>query len=473
VKYIELTGVIVLEEKRTISELVERARTAQKEAESFSQRKVDELAAAIVYRLSRPDLAEELAEYCVEETDIGKVESKIAKLTKKMPAVFYQVKDQKTVGVIERDPEMGITKIAKPVGVIAALIPSTNPEATPVFKGVLGLRARNAVIFAPHPRSKGTTTRVVEIMRDILEKNGAPKDLFICIEKPSKGLSQELMRQCDLTMATGSGDMVKAAYSAGKPAYGVGAGNAAVIIDETADLEDAAEKIRIGKTGDNASGCSAENSLIIQKGRYEEMVELLKKEDGYLASADEKARLQKVMWVDGHLSKDIVAKPVEKIARLAEIDIPEGTKFIMVEETGTGEDYPFSGEKISLVLTLYKYDDFDEALQKVNEITGYSGLGHSCGIHSFDSEHIMKLALNTKTTRVIVRQPHGAGNSGNWFNGLANTFSLGCGTWGGNIVSENITQKHYMNTTWVAEPIDRKPATEEEIFEDLLENIKF
>ncbi|WP_138418100.1 aldehyde dehydrogenase family protein [Aquibacillus sediminis] len=454
--------------EQTVNELIERSRRAQEIAEGFSQRKVDELAAAIVYKLSRPELARELAVECVNETNIGNEESKINKLTKKMPAVFYQIKSEKTVGVIESNPEMGIQKIAKPVGVIAALIPSTNPEATPIFKGVLGLRARNAVIFAPHPASKETTMKVTNIMREVLEQNNAPKDLFICIDRPSKELSQELMAQADLTMATGSGDMVKSAYSSGKPAYGVGAGNAPVIVDETADLQDAAEKIKIGKTGDNASGCSAENSLVIHESIYDEMIELLQDKGGFLVSTKEKERLRDVMWIDGRLSRDIVAKPVDRIASLANIDIPNNAKFLMVKETGIGKQYPFSGEKMSLVLTIYKYSDFDEAVEKVNKITQYSGLGHSCGIHSNDEKHIMQLALNTKVTRVIVRQPHGAANSGNWFNGLANTFSLGCGTWGGNIVSENVTQKHYMNTTWVAEPIDRQPASEEEIFGDLL-----
>jgi sulfoacetaldehyde dehydrogenase len=458
-------------EHEMIMELVERARKAQKIAEGFSQRRVDELAAGIVYKFSRLDLAKEIAEMTVEETGIGNVPSKISKLTYKMPAVFYDIKSTKTVGVIEHIPEKGITKIAKPVGVIAALIPSTNPEATPVFKGTLALRARNAIIFAPHPRSKKTTNYVVRLMREFLEKNGVPADLFICIENPSKEISQELMRQCDLTMATGSSDMVKAAYSSGKPAYGVGAGNAAIVIDETADIEDAAAKIKIGKTGDNASGCSAENSIIVQESIYDKMIAALKKQGGYLATAEEKKKLQNAMWVDGHLSRDIVAKPVSEIAKCAGIEIPDGTAFIMVEETGIGEGYPFSGEKLSLVLTVYKYNTFDEAIDMVNRITTFSGRGHSCGIHSFNKEHIMQLALNTYTTRVIVRQPHGAANSGNWFNGLANTFSLGCGTWGGNIVSENITQKHYMNITWVAEPIDRKPATDEEIYGDLLKDI--
>lgn len=460
----------MLSTEKTISNLVERALAAQQIVEGYSQRRLDELAAAIVYTLSRHEVALDIAESAVAETDMGDVESKIKKLTKKMPAVFYQVKSVKTVGVIERNLEMGIRKIAKPVGIIAALVPSTNPEATPVFKGVLSLRARNAIIFAPHPRSKNTTKKVVDLMRDILEKNGAPKDLFICVEIPSKEASQELMKQCDLTMATGSGDMVKAAYSSGKPAYGVGAGNAVVVIDETADLADAAEKIRMGKLGDLASGCSAENSLVIKESVYDEMIALLKTEGGYLVNQEEKEKLKNAMWVDGHLSREIVAKPASRIAETAGFSIPNAAKFIMVEETGIGQDYPFSGEKMSVVVTIYKYNEFSEAIEKVNKITAYSGYGHSCGIHSNDDDHIMQLALNTKTTKVIVRQPHGMANSGAWFNGLANTFSLGCGTWGGNIVSENVTQKHYMNTTWVAEPINRKEASEEEIFGDLIKN---
>lgn len=461
----------MVDEHEQIRAMTERARTAQNLAAGFSQRKVDELAAAIVYTFSRPELAREVAEMTVEETNIGNVPSKIAKLANKMPAVLYDVLPVKTVGIIDVIPEMGITKIAKPVGVIAALVPSTNPEATPLFKGVLGLRARNAVIFAPHPASKRTTNYVVGRMREILERNGAPADLFQCIENPSKALSQELMQQCDLTMATGSGDMVRAAYSSGKPAYGVGAGNAAVIIDETINIAETAQKIRVGKTGDNASGCSAENSVIIQEAIYDAMLAALKREGGYLANPEEKAKLQKVMWVDGHLSRDIVAKPASRIAEAAGLTLSKDTAFIMVEETGIGKEYPFSGEKISLVLTVYKYREFDEAVAAVNAITDYSGLGHSCGIHSNNRDRILQLALNTKTTRVIVRQPHGASNSGAWHNGLANTFSLGCGTWGGNIVSENVTQKHYMNTTWVAEPIDRKPKDDDEIYGDLLKDV--
>ena len=456
-------------ERQFIAELVLRARKAQAVADGYSQRRVDQLAAAVVYALSRQAVAREISEMAYAETGMGKIESKIGKMAVKMPGCFYDVKAQKTVGIIDYQPATGITMIAKPIGVIAALIPSTNPEATPVFKGMLALRGRNAVVFAPHPRSRKTTVRVVELMREVLKKNGAPEDLFICIEKPSKGLAAELMRQCDTIMATGSGDMVRAAYSSGKPSYGVGVGNAPIVVDETADIADAARKIRIGKTGDHASGCSAENSLVIQKGIYEQVLAALKQEGGYLASPAEKDKLQRAMWHDGALSIDVIAQPVEKIAATAGFSVPRGTQFIMVEETGVGANHPFSGEKICLVLTLYQYDSFDDAIAQVNAITNYSGLGHSCGIHSFDREHIMKLGEQTRTSRVVVRQPHGNSNSGNWSNGLAFTFSLGCGTWGGNSASENITQKHYINITRVAEPIDRAEPSEQEIFGDLLD----
>jgi sulfoacetaldehyde dehydrogenase len=454
-----------------VAELFSRARKAQAIAEDFSQRKVDELAAAIVYSLSREKTALDIAQLAFEETGMGKVESKYAKLAKKMPGCFHNVKDQKTVGIIEYNREMGITKIAKPVGVIGALVPVTNCEATPVFKGMLALRGRNAVVFAPHPNGKKTTIRVVEIMRSILEKNGAPADLFVCVESPSIEMAKEVMRQSDLIMATGSGDMVRSAYSSGKPSYGVGAGNAPIIVDETADIPDAARKIKIGKIGDNASGCSAENSLIIQEGIYDQLLDALKKEGGYLASIDEKEKLKSAMWPDGKINRDIVAQPALRIAEIAGIKIPESTAFIMVEEEGIGKGYPFSGEKLSLVLTLYKYRSFKEAIEKVNAITDYSGRGHSCGIHSFDRERILELALHTRTSRVTVRQPHGAANSGTWYNGLSFTFSLGCGTWGGNIVSENITQKHYINVTQLAEPIGRTEPPEMEIYGDLLKNI--
>lgn len=454
-----------------IAELVAKARKAQSVLDGYSQDQVDLIAGAIVYALSRPELATRIAEMAYDETKMGLVESKRAKLTHKMPAIFHDIRREKTVGVIDRDDVNGIITIAKPYGVIAALIPSTNCEATPVFKAVLGIRARNAVICAPHPASKKTTQFVVDVIRDILKSLDAPVDLVQCIEAPSKGLAAELMAQCDVTMATGSNDMVKAAYSSGKPAYGVGVGNAAVVIDETADLGETAAKIKIGKTGDNASGCSAENAIVVQAGIYAPFLQELVKVGAYVANADEKARLQAVIWEGGHISRKVVARPVAEIAALAGIDVPADCKFIVVEEVGTGPQYPFSGEKLSLVLTAYKYATFDDAIALVNAITAHSGSGHSCGIHSQDDDRILKLALQTKTSRVIVRQPHGVANSGSWSNGLAKTFSLGCGSWGGNSVSENVTQKHYYNTTRIAAPLDRDAPDDASIYGPLLARI--
>lgn len=454
-----------------IAELAEKARDAQSVLNGYSQEQVDLLAGAIVYTFSRPELAMRIAEMAHQETRMGLVDSKAAKLTAKMPAIFHDIRKEKTVGVIDRDEENGITTIAKPYGVIAALIPSTNCEATPIFKAVLGLRARNAVICAPHPASKKTTIFVVNIIRQILRALDAPDDLVQCIENPSKALAAELMAQCDVTMATGSGDMVKAAYSSGKPAYGVGVGNAAVIVDGTVDLAETAARIAIGKTGDNASGCSAENSIIVQEAIYPDFLRALENQGAYIANASEKAKLQAALWEDGHISRKVVARPVLEIASLAGIDIPADRKFIVVEETGFGPEYPFSGEKLSLVLTAYKYGTFDEAIALVNAITDYSGSGHSCGIHSNDKDNILRLGLETRTSRVIVRQPHGVANSGSWSNGLAKTFSLGCGSWGGNSVSENVTQKHYYNTTRIAEPLVRSSPDEAAIYGPLLNRI--
>lgn len=466
---------ITQEDKDCIQSLVKRSRQAQKIAFGFSQERVDELAVAIMYSLSRREMAIKIADVAQADSGMGTYDAKIAKFTGKLPMIWQDIKDVKTIGVIETIPEKGLVKLGKPMGVIAALIPSTTADATPVFDGVLGLRGRNSVIFAPHPRTKRTTLMVVDMMREILRLNGAPEDLFICIDRPSKALTGELMKQCDITFATGSKDMVSAAYSSGKPAYGVGVGNAVVVIDETCDVAETAEKIRISKTNDNAAGCSAENALVIQKDIYNEFMAELKKQGAQVLNPEEKTKLQAILWVDGHINPEIVARPVAKLTDFAGIMLQDGTTFLVVEETGYGPEHPFSGEKLSLALTVYKYGDFQEAIDLVNNITEYSGAGHSCGIHSTNDDHIMRLALNTQTTKVIVRQPHRVANSGNWFNGLAKTFSLGCGTWGGNIVSENITQKHFINTTWVSRPtaqIGFTPYSDNEIFGDIVNRVK-
>ncbi len=454
--------------KDYISQLIERARKAQEVIEEYDQERVDHLVTAIVWNIVKPGTVEKIAEMAVEETQLGNYESKYAKLMTKLKGALRDMKGKKSIGVIERDEEKGIIKIAKPVGVVGAVLPTTNPEATPVLNAIMAIKTRNAIVMSPHPRAKKTNTYIVNIMREVLKKYNAPEDLIIGIENPTLDITQELMKQCDLVLATGGAGMVKAAYSSGTPAYGVGVGNAVVIVDETADIKDTANKVMRSKTFDYATSCSAENSLVIQEGIYDSLIEALKEEGGYLLNKEEKEKLQSAMWIDGVLNRDIIAQPALKIAEVAGLDIPENSKFLMVEENGIGPDYPFSGEKLSVVLTLYKYKDFEEAIDMVNAITNYQGKGHSCGIHSTNDQRILEYALKTKTSRVMVRQPQCLANSGAWTNGMPMTLSLGCGTWGGNISSENITWKHLLNVTWVSYPIPSNQPTDEELFGDVM-----
>ncbi|MCJ7693845.1 MAG: aldehyde dehydrogenase family protein, partial [Anaerolineaceae bacterium] len=371
----------------------------------------------------------------------------------------------KTVGIIEEDAEKGLIKIAKPVGVIGALTPVTNASSTICAKGLSMLKTRNAVIFAPHPKAKSTCELTCNLMREGLKQVGAPLDLVLNITEPTVELTQELMKQVDLVVATGGSAMVKVAYSSGTPAYGVGAGNAVVIVDETADLEDAAKKIFLGKTFDNATSCSSENSVIIQDSIFDTMVNLLKSHGGYLCNAEEKVRLKNVMWPDGtHLSRNVVGQSATSIAALANIDSPNEVKFLMVIGESVGPSDMFSAEKLSPVLTLWKYDAFEEAVSLVSEITRFSGYGHSCGIHTTNDEHMMALAIKARVSRIMVRQVQPYGNSGNYDNGMPVALTLGCGTWGGNIVSENVHWKHFLNTTWVSKPIPLNTPDENIIF---------
>lgn len=453
--------------------LVDRARAAQQIAESYTQERVDELVLAIAWGMGGTDeVPVELAKMGLEETKLGDYDSKVAKMKGKARGLLHDLKHQKSVGVVEDNKETGLMRIVKPIGVIASLVPSTQPEMHPLVNAMNAIKARDAVIFSPHPSGKKTTFRTVEIMRGILKANGAPEDLLICAEDPTVALSTEIMRQCDLIIATGGTPMVKAAQSVGKPSYGVGAGNATMVVDETADLKDAAQKIKTSKIFDLASGCSCDNTVIIQESVYDEMVKELQAVGAYLATAEEKDKLQKALWPnwpDSHaLSRDVVCKPVQTIAKVAEISVPENVQFILVEEQGTGEQYPFSGEKMCLVLTLYKYKEFDQAISMLNSILAYSGSGHSCGIYSHNRDHIMQMALSVKATRMNINLPNSASNTGNWWNKMPVTSSLGCGSWGGNIISENITLKHYMNNTWVISGITPVVPTDEELFGDIM-----
>lgn len=454
--------------KNDIAELVGRAKRAQAIAEKYTQEEVRHIATCIAWLAYNK--AEEWAKFNFSETGMGDVQSKINRTTARAKGLVNDLKAAKTVGVIEADETKQLVKIAKPVGLVASLVPTTVPT-TVVFMGAMNaIMGRNATIYSPHPRAVETTQMAVNDIRALLKRMNVPEDLLICIDTPSLAKTDELMKQCDLIVATGGAPMVKAAYSSGTPAYGVGAGNVVVLIDETADIQDAAEKVAAAQLNDLAIGCSTENSVVIQEDIYDGTLQAMRDAGAYLCNAEEKAKLQNILWVNGHLNPEIIVKPAAFIAEKAGIDLPADRTWFLVEETGYGKEYPFSGEKLSVIVTAYKYDTFDHAIELVNNIQAYSGAGHSCGIHSMDDERIMKYALATRTSRVAVRMTVGMSNAGNWNNGMPWTVNLGCGTWGGNITSENVTYKNYINTTWVAREIPNfKIPTNEEVFKEAID----
>jgi sulfoacetaldehyde dehydrogenase len=456
----------LLEARAEVAAMMARARAAQQQIENYTQAQVDELITAMVWAVAREDRSEEIARFTVEETQLGNYEGKFLKIHRKTRATLMDIIDDKSVGVIEEDPARNLIKIAKPVGVIGALSPSTNPEATPVIKAISAVKGRNAIIIAPHPRAKLTNKKICDYMREAIVALGGPADLVQSIDVPSLDKTNELMRQCDRILATGGAAMVTAAYSSGTPALGVGVGNAVITVDDTADLDEAAEKIRISKTLDLAASCSSDNAVLVFASIYDAFLEKLKHEGGYVIEGEDKAKLQHVLWHDGHLNAGIVAQHAVTIAGQAGIDIPEGKQFLIVPETGAGPDYPFSGEKLTVTMALYKVKDIDEAIEMTNKIQAYQGQGHSCGIYSYNDDNIMKLALATRTSRVMVNQPQAASNSGNLWNGMRQTFSLGCGSWGGNSINHNITWRDLVNETWVSKPLAKTKVipSDEELF---------
>jgi sulfoacetaldehyde dehydrogenase len=456
----------LIEAREEVAAMMTRARAAQQQIEHYTQAQVDELITAMVWAVAREDRSEEIARFAVEETQLGNYEGKYLKIHRKTRATLLDIIGDKSVGVIEEDRERNIVKIAKPVGVIGALSPSTNPEATPVIKGISAVKGRNAIIIAPHPRAKLTNKKICDYMREAIVALGAPADLVQSIDVPSMDKTNELMRQCDRILATGGAAMVSAAYSSGTPALGVGVGNAVITVDDTADLDDAADKIRISKTLDLAASCSSDNAVLVFASIYDAFLEKLKHEGGHVIEGQDKEKLQQVLWHDGHLNPGIVAQSAVNITGQAGIDLPEGKQFLIVPETGAGPEYPFSGEKLTVTMALYKVADIDEAIEMTNQIQAYQGQGHSCGIYSNNDENILKLALATRTSRVMVNQPQSASNSGNLWNGMRQTFSLGCGSWGGNSINHNITWRDLINETWVSRPLAQNKVIppDEELF---------
>ena len=451
---------LTAEEKELANGLLERARAAMKAIEEADQDTVDRAIRALAWASANETAAFKLANMSVDESGMG---SREPTRRAKVLGILRDALRQKSIGIIEEIPEKGIAKYAKPAGVILGLIPVTSAYVTPASTAIYAVKCKDAVIFAPHPASKKTTGEVVRMMRCALKKVGLPEDLLQVVAQPSIPLSQYLMSICDLTIATGGQAMVRAAYSSGKPAYGVGAGNATMVIDETANIEEAAMNTRISKTNDYGSGCSADGNVLVDSTIYDAFLAQLQKEGGYLVSADEKVKLRNAYWdEEGHRTPDTIARPAAVVAAKAGIDLPEGKTFLMVQEDHIGKEHLFSTEKLGIVLGVFKYTGFDHGLERVKQIFDTGGKGHSCGIYSFDDNHIHRLALSAPVSRIMVRQPQSRANAGHFTNGMPMTSSMGCGIWGGNITNENVHLKHYMNVTWVSRPLpeDRPPDAE-------------
>ena len=449
-----------------VAEVVTRARAAQAAIENWDADRVQDLTTAVAYAVARKDRSEELARLAVDEAGFGNYADKVTKIQRRVLGVLSDLRTTKTVGVVEEDPTRGLVKIAKPVGVVAGLVPTTGPDATPPVKALFALAGRNAIVFAAHPRSRRTTHAVVGYMREACEQVGAPADLVQVLLEAKIAHTQELMKQVDLIVATGGAAMVEAAYSSGTPAFGVGVGNAVHVVDETADLPDAAAAIATAKTFDYATSCLADNAVVAHETIYDGLVDRLRDLGAHVCSPEEKARLQAIMWPDGAgiPSAAVIAKSATRIAELAGIGVPDTTRFLVVDEDGVGHDHPFSGEKLCVVLALYRYGgSIDAAVDQVNAIIGYQGLGHTCGIHTSDPSHVDALAFGTRTARVLVNQNLNEG-AGSVRNGMPFTLSLSCGTWGGGITTENVNARHFVNLTWVSRPVLHKTVDPETLF---------
>jgi sulfoacetaldehyde dehydrogenase len=449
-----------------VATVVARARAAQAVFAAATQEVVDEAVTALAWSLYQPDHARQLAESAVAETGLGNVADKIVKKQRKTFGTLRDLLRVRSVGVIEDNPGQGIVKIAKPVGVVAAITPATNPGATPVNKAMMAIKGRNAIIIAPSPMAWTSTALAVALMRAELGRIGLPADLVQVLPKPvSREATNELMRSVDLVVVTGSQANVRQAYASGVPAIGVGVGNVPVIVDETADLDAAARKIAASKTFDNATSCSSENALIIVDAVYDRAIEALGRTGGYLTDQVESQRIRERLWQDGKLDRSLVARDAALLVRRFELGKgSEKARFFLVPAELIGKDEPLSGEKLSLVLTVYRARDFDQSVVLANRLLLHQGRGHSVGIHTRDADRPRRLAAAVDAVRVLVNQAHTFGNGGSFDNGLNFTLSMGCGTWGGNSISENLSWHHFVNITHLVSPIPEDRPSEEDLF---------
>lgn len=440
-------------EKKHVDELVARVAAAQKKYAEYTQEQVDHIFRRVALKLS--SLRIPLAKMAVEETGMGVVEDKVIKNHFASEYIYNKFKNTKTCGILEEDKANGLIKIAEPLGVIAGVIPTTNPTSTAIFKSLIALKTRNGIIFSPHPRAKKCTVETARIILEEAVKAGAPEDIIGWIENPTIFQTQYLMQhpQIDIILATGGPGMVKSAYSSGKPALGVGAGNTPALIDETADIQMAVSSILMSKTFDNGMICASEQSVTAVKDVYDAVKAEFVKRGAYILTPKEKEKLAKVIMIDGHLNAAIVGQPAYKIAEMAKISVPEETKVLIAECTKVGAEEPFSAEKLSPVLAMYKADDFKSGADLAKALVSHGGKGHTSVLYTNpqNDDRIKYFGHLMITGRVMINCPSSQGAIGDIYNfRLEPSLTLGCGSWGGNSVSENVGVKHLMNIKNVA-----------------------
>jgi len=437
---------------KSLKELMENVRKAQEEFATFDQERVNKIFRKVAQKINDKRIV--LAKLAVEETGMGILEDKVIKNHFASEYIYNKYKDEKTCGVLEEDKSYGVKKIATPIGIIAGVIPTTNPTSTAAFKILLALKTRNAIILSPHPRAKKSTIETAKIALKEAVKYGAPEGIIGWIDEPNVELSRELMGKSDLILATGGPGMVRAAYSSGRPAIGVGAGNTPVIIDKTADIKMTVNYILLSKTFDNGVICASEQSVIIDEAIYDKVRKEFEMRGAYILKKDEIDKVRKIMFIDGNLNADIVGQSAYKIAKMAGLKVSEDIRVLIGEVKSTGEEEPFAHEKLSPILAMYKSKNFDESLKRAEELIELGGLGHTSllYINLAEKDKIDEFGRKMKTGRTLINMPASLGAIGDVFNfKLEPSLTLGCGSWGGNSVSENVGVKHLINVKTIAE----------------------
>ncbi len=453
-----------MDNKEYVKSIIVKSRNAQREFEIFNQQQVDSVVKAIAKVVY--ENAEELARISVEETGMGVYEDKVKKCKGKSSIIWNSVRSKKTVGIINYNEATGVVEVAKPMGIVGIVTPCTNPIVTPMCNVMFALKGRNSIIIAPHPRAKKCARRVVDMFNEAIKKYNVPENLIQLIDEPSVELTSELMKAVDVIIATGGMGMVKSAYSSGKPAYGVGVGNVQCIIDRDVDIKVAVPKIIAGRIFDNGIICAGEQTIIVHEDDYDEIIEEFKANGTYyIDGGQERDQLRNALFVNGAMNKNLVGQSVQKVAEAAGINLPEGTKVIVVKSSGTGNDDEFSKEKMCPVIASYKYKTFAEAVEIANANLAVEGKGHSVSIHSNNKGNIEYAANIIPVSRVVINQISATMTGGSFFNGFAPTTTLGCGSWGNNSISENLDCKHLINITRIGYYMkDAKVPTDEELW---------